>query len=72
MRTGPGRSPVPFSAASTSAAFVGAYLAALLAVDTQASYGQQLALGAAYTPTSLGPDGKVYSQNAGHLFVMGR
>jgi len=33
---------------------------------------QQLALGAAYTPASLGPDGKIYSQNAGHLFVMGR
>jgi outer membrane protein assembly factor BamB len=33
---------------------------------------QQLAIGAAYTPTSLGPDGKIYSQNAGHLFVAGR
>ena len=33
---------------------------------------QQLALGAAYTPTSLGGDGKIYSQNAGHLFVVGR
>ncbi len=32
---------------------------------------QQLALGAAYTPTSMGSDGKVYSQNAGHLFVAG-
>ncbi|HYM62169.1 MAG TPA: hypothetical protein VEZ11_14905 [Thermoanaerobaculia bacterium] len=32
---------------------------------------QQLALGAAYTPTSMGIDGKVYSQNAGHLFVAG-
>jgi len=32
---------------------------------------QQLALGAAYTPTSMGPDGKIYSQNAGHLFVVG-
>jgi hypothetical protein len=32
---------------------------------------QQLALGAAYTPTSMGADGKVYSQNAGHLFVAG-
>jgi outer membrane protein assembly factor BamB len=31
---------------------------------------QQLALGAAYTPTSLGSDGKIYSQNAGHLFVV--
>jgi hypothetical protein len=33
---------------------------------------QQLALGAAYTPTSLGQDGKIYSQNDGHLFVVGR
>jgi hypothetical protein len=33
---------------------------------------QQLALGAAYTPTSLGSDGRIYSQNAGHLFVVGR
>jgi hypothetical protein len=33
---------------------------------------QQLALGAAYTPASLGSDGKVYTQNAGHLFVVGR
>jgi hypothetical protein len=32
---------------------------------------QQLALGAAYTPASLGGDGKIYSQNAGHLFVVG-
>ena len=32
---------------------------------------QQLALGAAYTPTSIGGDGKIYSQNAGHLFVVG-
>jgi hypothetical protein len=32
---------------------------------------QQLALGAAYTPTSMGADGKIYSQNAGHLFVAG-
>jgi hypothetical protein len=32
---------------------------------------QQLALGAAYTPTSIGNDGKVYSQNAGRLFVAG-
>src|SRR5262249_18582975 len=28
---------------------------------------QQLALEAAYTPVSLGGDGKIYSQNAGHL-----
>ena len=31
----------------------------------------QLALGAAYTPLSLGTDGKIYTQNAGHLFVVG-
>jgi hypothetical protein len=30
------------------------------------------ALGAAYTPLSIGPDGKVYSQNDGHLFVVGQ
>ena len=33
---------------------------------------QQLALGAAYTPASLGADGKIYTQNAGHLFVVSR
>ncbi len=33
---------------------------------------QQLAIGAAYTPASLGPDGKIYTQNDGHLFVVGR
>ena len=32
---------------------------------------QQLALGAAYTPASIGGDGKIYSQNDGHLFVAG-
>jgi len=32
---------------------------------------QQQALGAAYTPASLGPDGKIYSQNKGQLFVVG-
>jgi len=32
---------------------------------------QQLAVGAAYTPTSIGSDGKIYSQNAGHHFVAG-
>jgi hypothetical protein len=32
---------------------------------------QQLALGAAYTPASLGADGAIYSQNDGHLFVAG-
>jgi hypothetical protein len=33
---------------------------------------QQLAVGAAYTPASLGTDGKIYSQNSGHLFVIGK
>ena len=32
---------------------------------------QQLAIGAAYTPASLGADGKIYSQNDGHLYVIG-
>jgi outer membrane protein assembly factor BamB len=31
----------------------------------------QLAIGAAYTPMSIGADGKIYAQNAGHLFVLG-
>jgi hypothetical protein len=31
----------------------------------------QLALGAAYTPLSIDQDGRVYTQNAGHLFVLG-
>jgi len=30
-----------------------------------------LALGAAYTPLSIGHDGKLYTQNDGHLFVVG-
>ena len=30
-----------------------------------------LAIGAAYTPLSIGPDGKFYTQNDGHLFVVG-
>jgi Viral BACON domain len=29
------------------------------------------AVGAAYTPLSIGPDGKLYTQNDGHLFVVG-
>jgi hypothetical protein len=32
---------------------------------------QQLALGAAYTPASIDRSGRIYSQNAGHLFVAG-
>ena len=32
---------------------------------------QQLAIGAAYTPASIGGDGKLYSQNDGHLYVVG-
>ena len=31
----------------------------------------QVAEGAAYTPVAIGPDGKVYAQNAGHLFAIG-
>lgn len=31
----------------------------------------RLALGAAYTPLSIGPDGKLYTQNDGHLFILG-
>jgi outer membrane protein assembly factor BamB len=31
----------------------------------------QRALGAAYTPVSIGPEGRIYAQNAGHLFVIG-
>ena len=31
-----------------------------------------LAIGAAYTPVSLGADGRIYTQNDGHLFVVGR
>ena len=32
---------------------------------------QQLAIGAAYTPASIDGDGKIYSQNDGHLYVVG-
>jgi outer membrane protein assembly factor BamB len=32
---------------------------------------QQLALGAAYTPAAIAGDGKIISQNAGHLYVLG-
>lgn len=31
----------------------------------------KIAIGAAYTPLSVGPDGKLYVQNDGHLFVVG-
>jgi outer membrane protein assembly factor BamB len=30
-----------------------------------------LAIGAAYTPLSLGADGKIYTENDGHMFVVG-
>ncbi|HEY0557248.1 MAG TPA: hypothetical protein VGG20_23535 [Thermoanaerobaculia bacterium] len=30
------------------------------------------AVGAAYTPLAIGADGKIYTQNDGHLFVVGR
>ena len=32
----------------------------------------QQALGAAYTPLAIGPDGKVYTENKGHLIVVGQ
>ena len=32
----------------------------------------QLALGAAYTPLAIGADGKIYTENAGHLIVVGQ
>ena len=31
-----------------------------------------LALGAAYTPLAIGPDGKIYTENKGVLFVIGQ
>ncbi|HEX9985273.1 MAG TPA: hypothetical protein VGF69_18590 [Thermoanaerobaculia bacterium] len=31
----------------------------------------RLALGAAYTPLSIGPDGRIYTQNDGYLFIVG-
>ena len=33
---------------------------------------QQLAIGAAYTPASMDGSGRIYSQNDGHLFVVGK
>jgi len=33
---------------------------------------QQLAIGAAYTPASFDSQGRIYTQNDGHLFVVGR
>jgi uncharacterized protein (TIGR03437 family) len=33
---------------------------------------QQLAIGAAYTPASLDGQGRIYTQNDGHLFVVGK
>ncbi len=30
------------------------------------------AIGAAYTPVSLGPDGRIYALNDGVLFVLGK
>lgn len=32
----------------------------------------QLVLGAAYTPLAIGADGKIYTENAGHLIVVGQ
>jgi hypothetical protein len=37
----------------------------------KASIFQSQTIGAAYTPASLGNDGKIYSQNSGHLIVVG-
>ena len=37
----------------------------------QSSLFLNLALGAAYTPLSIGPDGRLYTQNNGHLFAVG-
>jgi outer membrane protein assembly factor BamB len=31
-----------------------------------------LALGAAYTPLAIGPDGKIYTENKGTLFIIGQ
>jgi hypothetical protein len=39
--------------------------------SAQANLFLNLAIGAAYTPLAIGPDGKLYTQNDGHLFVVG-
>jgi hypothetical protein len=39
--------------------------------QAQSSLFLNLALGAAYTPLSIGPDGRLYTQNNGHLFAVG-
>lgn len=39
--------------------------------NPQGSLFLKQAIGAAYTPLALGPDGKLYAQNDGHLFVIG-
>jgi hypothetical protein len=31
-----------------------------------------LAIGAAYTPLSIGANGRIYTENDGHLFVVGQ
>ena len=36
------------------------------------SFFLKVALGAAYTPLAIGPDGLIYTQNAGSLFVVGK
>jgi len=43
----------------------------VILTQPQANIFLNLALGAAYTPLSIGPDGKIYTQNNGHLFVVG-
>jgi hypothetical protein len=43
----------------------------VILTQPKASFFLNLALGAAYTPLSIGPDGKIYTQNNGHLFVVG-
>jgi hypothetical protein len=42
----------------------------LLTVPRQRKFLRQ-AIGAAYTPLSIGADGRLYTQNAGHLFAVG-